>query len=293
MVGAARAESLPEHYAAYGLLIVTQLVAAPFPHPARAEGHTYKDQFYSAKEHYSNSTVAIFIPKALPELGRADFVVHFHGWMNNVEGVLQRYKLIEQMAESGRRAVLVVPQGPRDAPDSFGGKLEDAGGFERFMTEVGSTLRSQAGWKEFVLGSIVLSAHSGGYEVAAASLDHGGLSGHVTEVWLFDALYAQTARFAAWFGQTNGRFIDIYTEHGGTKEQTERLMASLKQGGTNFLAGKEGQTDAADLIGHHLIFLYSLLPHNDVLDKHRTFLDLLNASGLRQLNDPEKRKSAQ
>ncbi len=117
--------------------------------------------------------MAIFIPKGFRETGQIDFIVHFHGWKNHVEGVLDEYKLIEQLAASGRNAVLVVPQGPRDAPDSFGGKLEDPDGFKRFMADVMDTLRQQSGLKkkDFALGQIILSGHSGGYEVM---LGHSG-----------------------------------------------------------------------------------------------------------------------
>src|SRR5215472_1387232 len=111
-----RGSSPPEQYAEYGELIVTQFVSAPFPHPDRAEGHKYKEEFYSAADHYSDSTVGLFIPKGFRETNRVDVVVHFHGWRNDVAGVLNRYKLIEQFVESGRNAILVVPQGPRNAP---------------------------------------------------------------------------------------------------------------------------------------------------------------------------------
>jgi len=67
-------------------------------------------------------------PKGFSKNGRVDFVVHFHGWKNHVEAVLRHYQLIEQLMASRRNAVLVIPQGPCDAPDSFGGKLEDPGG---------------------------------------------------------------------------------------------------------------------------------------------------------------------
>ena len=62
----ARGETLSQRYAGSGELIVTQLASAPFPHPKRAEGHNYQDKLYPAKEHYSDSTVAIFIPEGLP-----------------------------------------------------------------------------------------------------------------------------------------------------------------------------------------------------------------------------------
>src|SRR5215475_12051840 len=144
IVTAARTESLPEQYAPQGELLLAHLASAPFPHPQRAEGHKYKDQFFSAAEHYTNDTVGIFIPKGFRETGKIDFVVHFHGWNNNVEGVLKRYQLLEQLIASGRNAVFVVPQGPCNAPDSFGGKLEDADGFTRFMNDVLDTLRQKS-----------------------------------------------------------------------------------------------------------------------------------------------------
>ena len=105
-----------------------------------SNGHTYHGKFYSAKEHYSDSTVAIFIPKGFHTSGPVDFVVHFHGWNNSVASSLKEYKLIEQMAASDKNAMLVVPEGPRDAPDSFGGKLEDPEGFKRFMDDVAGVL---------------------------------------------------------------------------------------------------------------------------------------------------------
>ena len=72
-------------------------------------------------------------------------------------------------------------------------------------------------YKDFAVGQIVLSGHSGGYQVIAAILDHGGMTEHVREVWLFDGLYAQTDRYLAWIDRRKGRFVDIYTDRGGTK----------------------------------------------------------------------------
>lgn len=278
-------ETLSERYAGSGQLIVTQLTSAPFPHPKRAEGRTYQNKLYPAKEHYSDNTVAIFIPKGFHETSQVDFVVHFHGWKNNVEGVLGQYQLIEQLMQSGRNAVLVVPQGPRNAPDSFGGKLEDPDGFKRFMADVVGTLRQQSALKkkDFAIGQIVLSGHSGGYQVISAIVDRGGLTEHVHEVWLFDALYAQTDKFQAWIDRHLGRFIDIYTEHGGTKAETEQLMANLKQRGTAFYAGKEGEAKPSDLQTNKLVFLFTDLPHNEVVHKRQEFREFLKTSCLGKL----------
>jgi hypothetical protein len=279
---AVRAETLPEHYSALGELIMTQFVSAPFPHPQRADGHKYHEEFYPADKNYSDSTVAIFIPRGFRETGKIDFVVHFHGWRHDVAGTLQQYQLIEQLVNSKRNAVLVVPQGPRNAPDSFGGKLEDPNGFRRFMDEVVDTLRQKSALKKkrFAIGQIILSGHSGGYQVISSIVDCGGLSDHVREVWLFDALYARTDKFLSWYDTQHGRLLDIYTEHGGTKGETEKLMATLKQRGTKFFAGKESDLRLADLEQNKLVFIFTDLAHDDVPDKHQTFREFLETSCL-------------
>ena len=282
LASTARAQSWTQPYASLGELIVTQMVNAPFPHPQRAQGHKYHDKLFTAKEHYSDSTVAIFIPKGYRETGSIDFVVHFHGWGNHVEAVFKRYLVAEQLVESKRNAILVVPQGPYDASDSFGGKLEDPGGFKRFMDEVMATLRRQSSLKnrDFTLGKIIISGHSGGYGVMGGLLDVGGLDSLIKEVWLFDALYARTDKFLAWFDKYHGRLLDIYTAHGGTKEETENLMATLKQRGTPFYFAKEADAKPADLLACEPIFLFTDLVHNDVLDKHHTFRLFLETSCL-------------
>ncbi len=285
----ARGADVPGRYAAQGELIIAQLASAPFPHPSRAEGHRYNGQLFAAKEHYSDNSVAIFIPKGFRETGKIDFIVHFHGWTNHVERVLDHNKLIEQLAASGRNAVLVVPQGPRDAPDSGGGKLEDADGFKRFMAEVADTLRQKSALKkkDFEIGQIILSGHSGAYQVMASILDRGGLTDHVREVWLFDALYAKTPRFLAWIDRKQGRFIDIYTEHGGTKGETEKLMATLKGRRTGFFAQKESDATIAQLLANRIIFLFSDLPHDEVIQKREAFREYLETSCLeKRVPDP-------
>jgi hypothetical protein len=129
----------------------------------------------------------------------------------------------------------------------------------------------------------VLSGHSGGYEVISAILDRGGLTDHVKEVWLFDALYAQTDKFQAWIDRQQGRFIDIYAEDGGTKARTEELLATLRQRGTALFAAKEGDAKPADLQANRLIFIYTDLPHNDVVHQRQEFRDYLKTSCLQKM----------
>ncbi|MEI6053411.1 MAG: hypothetical protein WCQ44_11960, partial [Opitutaceae bacterium] len=161
------APSLEETFASQGRLILAPFASAPFPHPERAAGHTYQGRHFPAKDHYADNTVALFIPHGFRPSTSLDFVIHFHGWTNTVASTLRTFQLVEQIVASNKNAILVIPEGPYNAPDSFGGKLEDADGFKRFMAEVIATLRTRADFKtqDFAVGRIILSAHSGGYRV--------------------------------------------------------------------------------------------------------------------------------
>ena len=276
------AASLEDTFAPQGRLILAPLASAPFPHPDRASGHTYKGQLYPAKDHYSDSTVAFFIPRGFRETGAIDVVIHFHGWTNTVAGILTTFHLVEQLVASGKNAILVIPEGPHNAPDSFGGKLEDPDGFKRFMAEVVVTLRARADFKtkDFSVGRIILSGHSGGYRVIAGILDRGGLPKNADEVWLFDALYGRTDSFLAWADRTRGRLLNIYTDHGGTKEESEKLQARLTARATPFLAVEEAALTADALRHNQFIFIHTDLAHAEVADKRHQFALFLKTSVL-------------
>ena len=46
---------------------------------SRADGHTHQGKLHPAKEHYSDNTVALFIPKGFRDTGRVDVVVNLNG----------------------------------------------------------------------------------------------------------------------------------------------------------------------------------------------------------------------
>ena len=275
-------ESLASQFAPLGNLVVTQFASAPFPHPARANGHRYHDEFFSAADHYSDSTVAMFIPSKFRATDKVDFVVHFHGWRNTVAGTLEQYHLVEQLADSGKNAILIVPQGPRLAPDSFHGKLESTNGFKLFMAEAMETLRARGVLAESVseIGNVILSAHSGGYHAVAAILEHGGLADKIHEVWLFDALYGGAENIVAWQKSQNGRLVDIYTDHGGTKEETEKMMASIHDGHDSVFASEDTNAPPQALQSNRLVFLHTDMAHDDVVAKRGTFGEFLRTSCL-------------
>jgi hypothetical protein len=267
-------------YAEYGELLITQLPSAPFPHPRRAAGHTYQNQFFPADKHYNDSSVAIFIPRGFRKTEAVDLVIHLHGWWNNIDTTLSRYKLPQQLYESGKNVILVVPEGPRNAPDSFAGKLEDAGGVQRFVTDVVTFLFNESRIKTRSLGKIILSGHSGAYHGISYALMRGGMPDVVSEVYLFDALYGQTEKYARWIDRYPGKMITIYTDSGGTKEETELLMEDLDGWKIPYRAVEERSVAPGDLHDNRLVFIHTDLEHDMVISARMQFREYLKASGL-------------
>ncbi len=282
VAGRAAAAGNPPAVPAAGRLVWAALTNAPFPHPARAQGHTYGGKEYSAAEHYQNNTVALFVPPGFQPADQVDFVVHFHGWHNQVTNVLAHYELPRQFTAGGRNAILVVPQGPFMAPDSFDGKLEEPNGFARFMDEVMATLRErQVIPASAGLGRIALAGHSGGYAVISSILAQGGLTGHIHEVWLYDALYGRTPKFMTWFDHDpRARLVNLYTDHGGTKEETEKLLASRRAAGQPLWAGGEAALTPGVWRTNRLLFIHTPLEHDAVPVGHDAFARCLESCEL-------------
>lgn len=278
--GPAGAQPLSERYADLGTMIVTTSPFTMFPHEKRAKGHTYEGKSYPADLHYSDSTVAIFVPKGFRTGDATDLVFYFHGWRNNIDDTFAKFRVAEQFAASGVNAVLVLAEGPKNAPDSFGGKLEETGVFSSLVSDVLSTLKARGVIEGTRPGSIVLAGHSGAYRVMAFILMRGGLTGNIREVYLFDALYGQSEKFAHWIDRFPGKLLDIYTAEGGTREQTMDFMEDLRAWNIPFLAVPESAVTQDLLRKNRLVFVESALNHDDVVAGKDQFRAFLTASGL-------------
>jgi hypothetical protein len=274
------AQELRLQYPEYGKILYTQLSSAPFPHPRRAAGHSYGNRLYPADQHYNDRSVALFVPKGFRQTESVDIIVHLHGWWNNIDTVLKRYKLPQQVAESGKNVILVVPEGPRNAPDSFGGKFEDEGGFRKFVEDVVDFLFQNGTVKTRAIGKVILTGHSGAYHGISYTLMRGGMPEKISEVYLFDALYGQTEKYAYWIDHFKGKMVTIYTDSGGTKDETESLMEDLRGWGIPYCAKDEGALLPADIQNNRLVFIHSDLEHDMVLHGRMEFREYLKASSL-------------
>ncbi len=242
-----------------------------FPDTARANGHMYKNTLYDAAAHYKDSSVLVMIPRTFKPGKKVNLLFWFHGWGNNIDSAAVRYQLIRQFAASKLNAVLVLAETTRDAPDSYGGKLEYPGVFKNLVGDVLDRLK-----KEKIIravaesGNILLAGHSGAYRVMAYILKNGNLP--VQEVILFDALYSETDKFMNWIrADINHRFIDIYTNGGGTDGETKQMAKIMEDEKISFQNTEESLVNAELIRANRIIIIHSLHEHNDIISNPDNF----------------------
>jgi hypothetical protein len=258
---------------ARGVTLTLDLENAAFPAP----GAPYQDR-----------TVLAFVPRhyAPPRDAHVSMVVHFHGHNSTAERAMATHELREQLYDSKQNAILIVPQGPVLAPDSSCGKLETPGGLARLLHEVAGVIGAHLG-EAVGIGTVCLSAHSGGYHAAAMGVKHGGLD--INEVYLFDALYAETPTFRDWVIEGKGlpmrRRHKLVSYYGGasTEAESQLLLQELERAGVRCAFEKvEGTLSREELTQSEAVFIRTSLSHNGVTHELNALRDCLYASGLRR-----------
>lgn len=242
-----------------------------FPDTGREKGHMYDKVLYPAAEHYHDSTVLVIAPKKLDAKKNVDLIFWFHGWRNNVDNAASFYELTKQFIASNKNAVLVLAETAKDSPDSYGGKLENPGVFKALTTDVLNGLKAQhliaKGCKP---GHILLAGHSGAYRVIARIIKNGQMP--IDETILFDALYGETPIFLDWIkADQHHRFIDLYTDHGGTDEETHNLVKLVAQEKIPYLESEEGNVNFQVVKNNRILVIHSLHEHNNVINRPDNF----------------------
>ncbi|HEX3344759.1 MAG TPA: hypothetical protein VHS09_09315 [Polyangiaceae bacterium] len=266
---------------ARGTTLALGLEHAPFPAP----GAGYRDD-----------TVLVFVPSHYrwrAEDGVAA-LVHFHGHNTTAERAMAAHQLREQLSDSRQNALLVVPQLATLSADSACGKLETPGGLSRLLTEAVAaaaragrvTLGDTAFPADAPLGTVCLSAHSGGYHAAACCLRGGGVD--VRETYLFDALYADVEVFRDWVVARHGeplhrrhKLVSYFTEGGTTEALDGALRAQLDHDGVLVAHEmQEGGLSRHDLSHAEAVFVRTGLWHSAVTWETNALRDVLFASAL-------------
>ncbi len=245
---------------------------------------------------YGDDTVLVFVPahyRFRREEGVAA-LVHFHGHSTTAERAMAAHELREQLSDSKQNAVLVVPQLAVMAADSSCGRLESPGGLSRLLagalagaaTEGRVTLGDTGFPVDATVGTVTLSAHSGGFHAAACSLRAGGLD--VRETYLFDALYADVEVFRDWVTARAGaplherhKLVSYFTEGGTTEANNGTLRAQLAKAGVLVAHEmQEGQLSRHDLSHAEAVFVRTGLWHTAVTWESNALRDVLYASAL-------------
>jgi hypothetical protein len=238
-----------------------------FPDTGRTNGHNYNNILYTAAEHYSDSSVLIVVPPQFKANGNADLIFWFHGWGNNIDSVSPRYNLFKQFVASKRNAILVLAETAKDAPDSYGGKLEQKDVFKSLVADVLNKLRAE----KFIVkksgaGNITLAGHSGAYRVMAYIIQNGGLE--IKQAILFDALYSEVDKYSNWIqADASHQFINIYTDNGGTYKLSVSMAQQLRDKNISLISTEEKEVGPAMLKTNRVVFIHSLKAHDDVISR--------------------------
>jgi hypothetical protein len=270
---------------ARGVTAFLELESAPFPAP----GSPHRDP-----------TVIVFVPRHVrPGPGDAmGVLVHFHGHNSTAERAMVAHELREQLYDSKQNAILVVPELAVMAPDSAAGKLETPGALARLLDEVLRTLRSRelaaalgpsAPGPLAHPGRVCISAHSGGYHAAASVLRAAPSGVPIREVWLFDALYAETDVFRDWVIAGRGQPMESrhklisYFTAGTTEANTARLFGELERAGVRCATESvEGTLSREQLTLAEAVSIRTQLTHGAVTSELNGLRDCLYASALRR-----------
>lgn len=238
-----------------------------FPDTGRANGHFYNNILYNSADHYSDSSVLIIVPPKLKVVKQVDVIFWFHGWNNNIDSVSPRYDLIKQFIDSKCNAILVLAETAKDAPDSYGGKLEQKGLFKSLVEDVLTKLKAEKLlFKKTGAGNITLAGHSGAYRVMAYIIQNGGME--IKQAILFDALYSEVDKYSNWIqADPSHQFINIYTDNGGTYKLSVSMAQELRDKNIPLISAEEKEITPAILKTNRIIFIHSLKAHNNVINR--------------------------
>jgi hypothetical protein len=243
-----------------------------FPDSVRSKVYIHEGSLYSVKEHYSDSSVFLVAPETLHQKNKVDLVFWFHGWNNNIDTANLFYQIEKQFLASGKTAVLVLAETARNAPDSYGGKLEQKGIFRGLVKDVLNQLKKENLINQKTqVGSITLAGHSGAFRVIAYILANGEMP--VNDVFLFDALYSQTDKFLSWIEENKQhRFINWYTNHGGGTDQVSiQMMQQLNDLHLPYQLVEESTLDGRIIKTNRILFVHSPREHNVIINRPDNF----------------------
>jgi len=192
-------------------------IAAPFPHPKRKRGFKAADgTSYPYHPHYDDDSIVVVVPQSFRETENgANLIVHLHGGPGDNMSSLEKDRMPQSLAGQNINALLVLPQGPYRANDSFGGKLTDPGGLGRLVEDVLATMKQEKIIQTSRLNQLILSAEGSGDQSVATALRRGGLDGKITDLFLLGPPTIPPQLFRDWVKKGAGKVHTAYAPEAG------------------------------------------------------------------------------
>jgi hypothetical protein len=249
-------------------------------------------------------TVLVHFAKGWQQNGAQNLIFHFHGIMNCVAATVEKtgsvcpgsgpgtpHNLIEQLDKSGANAILVAVEVAYRQNNTDAGNLVKQGFFGSMVDDTLKAINGLKGtsYSRSDIGKLILTSHSGGYEALIESAVNGGVD--VAAIFLMDSLYPDKAKcsknprackpadklknddcFKKYFDWVKGgdsrRFIDIYSQMGGTLKNSQQLATDLAGAGLTvetLKSAKQNDKKVADsVLDNQILFLYSNNIHDQI-----------------------------
>jgi len=231
-------------------------------------------------------------------------VVYFHGWNGCVQAavgdddvpcsdggdVRAASHLAAQLDAARVNALLVAVELRADLPTGEPGHLATLGGLRSLLRELFdehlvAALGDPCALEVDGLDRVVVVAHSGGYQAAAAVLARGDVPA-ITEVVLLDALYGADEVFAGWVRDARldapRRFVDLYTCCAGTLERSRALAALAHEAGPLVLDDDSAESEVTGAgLQRDFVFQRVPQPHAELPEAY--LRPVLEAAGFASL----------
>jgi len=187
--------------------------------------------------------------------------------------------------QAGTDSLFIVPQLAWLERNGNPGRFAEPGHFRAFLDELLSTTLVDAlgGPRRLTdVTTIVLVAHSAGYETAAAILERGQVSDLVGSVVLLDALYARSDVFESWLAQApdRRRLVSVYTGTATTARRSRALAGALQERLETDRVAIDPEGPIGDAVRAHTVVV-AQSPHGHGMIPARHMAEILAALGLR------------
>lgn len=249
-------------------------VYSMFPDSVRKETpREYNGKTFAWQQHYYDSSVLVYIPAQFNKKLPFKLVFWIHGWYSNIDSAFVRCNLKDALDSCWQNFILLMPEGPKNAPDSYAGKWEKPNQFNLFVADIQQQLLKQKLITKPTKNTIY-AGHSGAYKAIANMLHFGNAT--CNAVILFDALYGEANKFFNYIkANPNTYFFNVYCKDGGTYKNSVGFSADLMV--ANYRTCNKVEQDISPTAFEicKIAHIFSSLEHSEVVTKTKYFRWLL------------------